>query len=151
MTLFRLSFTTVPEAKKKECAKMASNVDIAFMLDATASMGKNIRNTKNNIGRIVRQVKAAFPNAKVRMGLVAYRDWTDSRRVNRRGRGHFKIRNFTSDVRGFVRTVGSIRATGGGDYTEDVIGALGKTLKLNWKAANKIIFQIGEVNTFPNE
>ena len=42
--------------------------------------------------------------------------------------------------------MGGIVATGGGDSPEDVLGAIDKTIKLSWKAANKIFYHAGTGN-----
>ena len=112
------------------------NVDIAFMLDATRSMRKNLIAVEHNIGDVVRQVRAVFNNTNLRVALVAYRDYTN-------GAHHFRTMNFTSSIQEFVSVLGQVRAFKGGDVPEDVLGALDKTINLDWKAANRIFYQIG--------
>ena len=116
--------------------KKNSNVDIAFMLDATSSMEKNLKAVEDNIAEIVFKIRDAFDNILIRVGLVAYRDFSE-------GGFHFKILDLTSDIEEFTRVLGGVRAYRGGDIPEDVLGALDKTVNLNWKAANKLLFQIG--------
>ena len=114
-----------------------SNVDVAFMMDATASMGANIRAAKENIGTIVTNIKEAFKDNVVRMAFVAYRDYSE-------GAGRFQIFDFTEDIEKFTEALGAINAEYGGDYPEDVLGAINQTLHLDWKEANKLFFQIGK-------
>ena len=106
------------------------------MLDATSSMKKNLIAVEHNIGDIVRKVRSTFLNITVRVALVAYRDYTE-------GPHHFKTMNFTSSIREFVGVLGQVRAFKGGDIPEDVLGALSKTINLDWEAANRIFYQIG--------
>ena len=113
-----------------------SNVDVAFMIDATASMGANIKAAKNSITTIVTDVKKAFRNNTVRMAFVAYRDYSE-------GSGRIEMLDFTEDVDSFSTALGAVVARNGGDYPEDVLGAINATLSLNWKAANKLFFQLG--------
>ena len=70
------------------------------------------------------------------MAFVAYRDYGD-------GAKHFEILDFTEDISQFTEFVGRIRASGGGDGPEDVLGEINQTINLNWKAANKIFYLSG--------
>ena len=106
------------------------------MMDATASMGRNIASARRNVANIVNRIKSTFKSATVRVALVAYRDYTEGRR-------RFEILDFTDNVPRFVAFMGRVRAFRGGDISEDVLGALDKTINLNWKAPNKLFFQIG--------
>ena len=57
---------------------------------------------------------------------------------------HSEVTSRTQSARGGVkRVLGGVRAYRGGDIPEDVLGALDKTVNLNWEAANKLLFQIG--------
>ena len=116
-----------------------SNVDVAFMMDATGSMGSYIEAVKNGINSIVSKIHKKFKNAKVRVAFVAYRDYGD-------GAKHFEILDFTESIEIFTNFVGGIVATGGGDSPEDVLGAIDKTIQLSWKAANKIFYHAGTGN-----
>jgi len=114
-----------------------SNVDIAFMMDATASMAANIAAAKASIATIVNDVKNEFKENVIRMAFVAYRDYTERQY-------RIQIFDFTEDVDAFTVALGNIRAYRGGDYPEDVLGGINATLGLNWQAANKLFFQIGD-------
>ena len=114
-----------------------SNVDIAFMMDATLSMRRNIVAAKENIASIVRNVKEAFSNNTVRVAFVAYRDYSEREL-------RIETYDFTEDVEDFTTSLGNVRAFAGYDDPEDVLGGLNATLHLNWKEANKLIFQIGK-------
>ena len=106
------------------------------MLDATTSMGKNLRAVEENIASVVLRVKDAFTNITVRVALVAYRDHSE-------GSFEFKIMDFTRNVSEFIDVLNTVRPYKGGDIPEDVLGALDKTIRLNWTASNKLFFQIG--------
>jgi len=123
--------------EKSMIKKKNSNVDIAFMMDATGSMGSYIETVKNEINDIVARVHSEFEDAVVRVAFVAYRDYGD-------GSKHFEIFDFTEDVTLFTDFVDGVSASGGGDFPEDVLGAIDKTIQLTWKAANKIFFQCGD-------
>ena len=106
------------------------------MMDATASMTRNIAAARRNVASIVAKIKDTFKTATVRVAIVAYRDYTEGKR-------RFQIMDFTDNIPQFIRFMGGVRAFRGGDIPEDVLGALDKTINLNWKAANKLFFQIG--------
>ena len=114
-----------------------SNVDVAFMMDATGSMASYIRTVKDGINNITNRIHREFEGAIVRVAFVAYRDYED-------GANHFEILDFTEDITLFTEFVGRVMATGGGDGPEDVLGAINQTINLNWKAANKIFYQSGK-------
>ena len=116
-----------------------SNVDVAFMMDATGSMGSYISIVKDGFNNIVARVHRKFKAAIVRVAFVAYRDYGD-------GTKHFEILDFTDNTNLFTDFVGRITASGGGDTPEDVLGAINQTINLNWKAANKIFYQTGKIS-----
>jgi len=107
------------------------------MMDSTASMSANIAGTKAAISTIVKDVKDAFTKNVIRMGFVAYRDYSE-------GPLRIETFDFTENITTFTNNLGNIRAMAGGDYPEDVLGAINATMGLNWKAANKLFFQIGD-------
>lgn len=112
-------------------------VDIAFVLDTTGSMSEEIAAVKQTI----RQVAAKLDNRQmnVRVGLVEYKDRTDSR-VSR-------VYQMSSDVRGFSRVVSRLSADGGGDRPESANAGLHVALtKLAWSphSAVRMAFLIGD-------
>ena len=124
-----------------EILKKNADVDIAFMLDATSSMEENLEAVEQNIAQVVMKVKDTFSDIKVRVALVAYRDYSEASL-------HFEILDFTENVTNFIHFIRGVRAFYGGDIPEDVLGALDQTINLEWKAANKLFFQIGNFHKF---
>ena len=108
------------------------------MMDATGSMGSNIKRVKNEINNIVARVHSEFEDAVIRVAFVAYRDYGDRSK-------HFEIFDFTENITLFTDFLDGVRADGGGDGPEDVLGAIDKTIKLTWKAANRIFYQCGMI------
>ena len=106
-------------------------------MDSTSSMGSYITAVKDSIDDIVSRIHQIYKNATVRLAFVAYRDYGT--------KPHFEILNFTESIPEFSEFVGNITAMGGGDTPEDVLGGINKTIHLNWKAANRIFYQIGEI------
>lgn len=121
----------------EEIKKKNSNVDVAFTMDATRSMRNNIKAVKDGIQDIIKRIHKKFKDAIVRVALVAYRDFGDREK-------HFEIFDFTESIDQFSKNVEGITASGGHDHPEDVLGAINKTIHLNWMAANRIFYQIGD-------
>jgi hypothetical protein len=112
-------------------------VDLAFILDTTGSMGEEIAAVKSTI----QKVSAAFGDQtiKIRVGLVEYKDRGDE----------FVTKTYpmTFDTASFARQVGSLSAGGGGDTPESVNEGLHVGLTgLEWSksAVARFAFLIGD-------
>lgn len=112
-------------------------IDIAFMVDATGSMGDEMEYLKVELIDIIREVTGKNPSATINTGAVFYRDEGDDY-VTRKF-------DFTTDIKQTVDFIKKQRADGGGDYPEAVHTALKVTLKdLQWSssATSRIVFMI---------
>lgn len=129
----------------------ATEVDLAFVLDTTGSMGSYIRAAQHNIKTIVARVHKEL-SADVRFGLVSYKDYdrnVQELRFSRFGpnsgsaassgsngfadRSAARIYDFTSDVSVMQEYVDRQKATGGGDGPEAVATAFHCTELLGWR------------------
>lgn len=122
---------------KTRAALTRPTVDIAFVLDTTGSMSEEIAAVKQTI----RQVAAKLDNKQmnVRIGLVEYKDRTDSQVTH--------VYQMTNNVRGFSRVVSHLSADGGGDRPESANAGLHVALtKLMWSphSAVRMAFLIGD-------
>lgn len=113
-------------------------VDIAFVVDATGSMGDEIAWLRREMAGIVREVRRAAPGADLRFALIAYRDHGDQ----------FVLRNhgFTarpSEMQGWLR---GLEAGGGGDYPEAAAAALRAGADLGWRRGRgeRLMFHIAD-------
>jgi hypothetical protein len=112
-----------------EDARLPQQLDLAFMIDITGSMGDELRYVNREVVSIVHRVRAAVPEVSVRVGGVFYRDRGDDPKLLRLP--------FTSDAQGFSRAMTRIEAGGGGDYPEDMDAALELALHgLDWSAGH---------------
>lgn len=103
----------------------ARQLDLAFLIDVTGSMEDELRYVNAEVTDIVARVRAAAPEVAIRVGATFYRDRHDSRPLE-------EIR-FTSDVPAFARAMRSVRASGGGDYPEDLHSGLAASFgRLQW-------------------
>ena len=125
--------------KQETLAKLRidhSSLDVAFMMDCTGSMSKYIDQTKENIEFIVNSIKEEFKN-KVRIAFVGYRD-------HENGDNRIESLFFTEDVSEFKGFVEEVKATGGGDRAEDVLGGLEAVTKLKWSCKNKVLIHVAD-------
>ena len=103
-----------------------TDLEVAFTLDTTGSMGDQINQLKTTIKAISDQVNQLDNISKVRWGLVLYRDKSDDYIT--------KKYDFTDDINQFQRNLNEAYAGGGGDYPEDANKALEETIEnLSWQ------------------
>ncbi len=116
----------------------ASNlVEIAFVVDATGSMGDEIEFLKEELNEIIYKSKENHPALEFRFGNVFYRDHGDAYLT--------KTQNFTNVLSEAVYFISEQSAYGGGDYEEAVEIALDTAInELSWseEARTKLVFLI---------
>lgn len=105
-----------------------SELDLAFVVDATGSMGDEIDYLKAELQGIVDSVRAGFPQVSARFALIVYRDDGDDYVV--------RTFDFTSDLQAFQSRLRSQSAGGGGDYPEAMERGLGAIHQLTWRTGN---------------
>jgi len=110
-------------------------VDFAYAIDCTGSMRSYIQQVRSDIDKVVSQMAQQFPAFKLRLGCVAYRDWCD-------GGNRLQSQNFTESVSSFKNYVGNLKADGGGDEPEDVLGGLNLAAGLSWNSKLRVLFHI---------
>lgn len=113
------------------------NLDIAFVVDATGSMGDEISYLQSELLDVLRKVEGNLKNTDVRYGSVFYRDKGDEY-VTRK----FDFSENAEDLIGFIKKQ---KAAGGGDTPEAVVEALQVAVdELKWSTGNstKIMFLI---------
>jgi hypothetical protein len=108
---------------------MPTALDLAFAIDVTGSMEDELRYVNNEVTEIVSRVRQAAPEARIRVAATFYRDRTDREVVQQIA--------FTEDVGSFARAMQGVRASGGGDYPEDMNAGLHASLdRLAWSNGN---------------
>jgi len=83
---------------------------------------------------VVDSMKKQFPNFTLRLGCVGYRDWCDDKQ--------FESQNFTESIASFKSFFNNLKAMGGGDAAEDVLGGLSCAADLNWNSKLRVLFHI---------
>ncbi|UCE37283.1 MAG: lamin tail domain-containing protein [Thermoplasmata archaeon] len=113
-------------------AILSNAADIVFVVDDTGSMGSVIDHMKS----VILQITEIFTQeiVSVRFGLVSYKDWPE------------RDQELTFNTADFIFAVMGLYADGGGDWREDVYGALEMAIDSNWRSGNvtKVIILIGD-------
>jgi hypothetical protein len=115
----------------------ANNIDIAFVVDATGSMGDEIEFLKTELYDVISRVKTNNPTSGVSTASVFYRDKLDEYVT--------KVSNFTTDINSTINFIKAQSANGGDDFPEAVHSGLDKAInELQWssKAKARILFLI---------
>jgi len=103
-------------------------LDIALVLDVTASMADELKYLTVEFESIVERARDAYPEADLRFALVSYRDVGDDFVT--------QTYDFTSDVSQMQGQLASQKADGGGDVPEAMDAALVDANSLDWRGGN---------------
>ncbi|KAE9208902.1 hypothetical protein PF005_g12025 [Phytophthora fragariae] len=107
-------------------------LELVIVMDCTNSMSSWILLAKSAILSIINNVRLDHPRAKIRIGVVAYRDFCD-------GDKRLQTQTLTSDATVVQNFISSLRAFGGGDDPEDIPGGLAAALAMPFQAEAKRI------------
>ena len=127
-----VNFYIIDKAKNAE-----KRADIAFIVDATGSMGDEIEFLKKDLIDILDRVKGGQSDITLRTGTVFYRDERDDYVT--------KYSPFTDDYRETIQYISMQHADGGGDLPEAVHTALEaglQNLAWNTSARARIAFLV---------
>lgn len=133
---------TPAEAKAENARRLVApgaktGIDVAFVIDTTASMGDELAYVQREIVSIEGRIHAQAPDT--RFGVVIYRDRGDEY-VTRSTPLHADP-NVARDA------IANANADGGGDIPEAVAEALEATVELGWRADSsvaKVVFWIAD-------
>lgn len=127
-----INFITLPE----NCEPPAQVVDLVWVVDATGSMGDEIKALKEDMVNVMQMV-ARGSKFQYRFGSVFYRDAGDDY--------VFKKQDFITDLEAFTGFLSAQYANGGGDYPEAVDVAMEQAIgNLEWSkdAVARIMFLV---------
>lgn len=117
-----------------------NQVDVAFVIDTTGSMGGFIRAAQDQL-RAVLQALIDEQAIDLRVGVVEFRDFPpqDTTFVTR----HYPL---THDFEQVQKTLGKLQAGGGGDAPEAVYSGLADACsKLKWRPhSSRLMFLVGD-------
>ena len=112
-------------------------LDLAFVVDATGSMGDEISYLQSELLDVLRKVEISLKNTEVRYGSVFYRDKGDEY-ITRKF-------EFSDKAENLIEFIKQQKAAGGGDTPEAVVEAMQVSIdELKWSSTNstKIMFLI---------
>lgn len=120
----------------KPCVEKRA-LDLAFVVDATGSMGDEIAYLQSELLDVLNKVESNLKNTEVRYGSVFYRDQGDEY-VTRKF-------DFNDNADQLLKFIKEQNASGGGDFPEAVVEAMDVSVnELKWNTENstKIMFLI---------
>ena len=113
------------------------STDLMFLIDTTGSMQGYIDTAKAQVLGIVEEIKREFlQEAEVRIAVVGYKDHGDSPNI--------EFLDFTPNANEVQSFIGKLRACGGADRPEDVLGGIQQALNATWKHETRSIIHIGD-------
>lgn len=124
-----------------------AGLDLAICIDSTGSMQPTIDALAEALDEMVDILDGISP--KMRLAIVHYKDYPDFGKA-----GAKVVQPFTKNVRAARKSLGDLRADGGGDLPEAVLGGVTVTLdpKMGWQAdANKLVVLIGDAPPHAHE
>lgn len=113
------------ELKLAGDAGKVEKLDLLLTLDATGSMGDEMRYLQAELTGIMDRVRESAPGLDIRAGLIVYRDEGDA----------YVVRDFafTGDIDAFKASLMDQSAQGGGDMPEAMQDAMAKGLEFDWR------------------
>lgn len=130
----KVNYLSVANAIKSNTNK---NIDIAFMVDATGSMGDELEYLKEELTDVIVRVKNKNENATINLGAVFYRD-NGEEYVTKKS-------EFSTNIEKTVSFIKKQSANAGGDFPEAVDIALDESINnLEWSedATSRILFLV---------
>ncbi|KAF5595665.1 kinase [Fusarium pseudocircinatum] len=126
-----------PTYSKSGLFKSSCSTDILFLLDTTYSMNSYIETAKNQIRSIVKEIKEVFLNeSDVRVAVVGYKDHGDEPNI--------EFLDFTTSVAEVYNFLANLKASGGGDIPEDVLGGIQKAVNASWVQHTRCLIHIAD-------
>jgi hypothetical protein len=120
----------------------STELDIAFLLDTTGSMGDELSYLQAEIDGITKAIETKFPQTTPRYGLVLYKDKGDV----------YVTRSFDfGDAATFRARLAEQSAGGGGDLPEAVPEGLTAAMNLSWRAGaiSRMAFWVADAPHHP--
>lgn len=116
-------------------SQVNNNIEIAFVVDATGSMGDELEYLKTELLDVISKIKVKNTNSKILTSSVFYRDEGDNYVT--------RVSNFSENINTTLDFIKAQSAAGGGDFPEAVHSALDKSInELQWStnAKTRILF-----------
>ncbi|KAH3767686.1 heat shock 70 kDa protein 12A [Pelomyxa schiedti] len=124
------------ELPQKPVATSPYSIDLCFAMDCTGSMSSWITRTKEEVVSIAGQIRSRFAKSSLRIAFIGYRDHCDT--------PIHAIHPFNEDAGSMKIFLEAVKATGGGDTPEDVLGALMACSQQKWTSSARVLVHIGD-------
>merc|ERR1712121_456632 len=112
--------------KEKEAAPVGAQAfDLAIVIDVTGSMGGAINALTTQLAGMIQQMQKYYPQLDMRCAISAYRDFGDA--------VQYETFDFSGDEQAIMAFLGTLKATGGGDYREDFLGGINNAIAFSWR------------------
>ena len=114
-------------------AKEAKTLDAVFVIDCTLSMFERIKHARDTVASIQQTLcRLLGTGGSVRLAVVGFRDYEHQNKL--------EVLPFTEDVQKVESFLANLKAEGGGDVCEDVIGGIEAALKLSWLSKTRVMY-----------
>jgi hypothetical protein len=116
-----------------------TNLDVAFVIDTTGSMGDELSYLQSEFEAIASTVATTYPNATPRWSVILYRDLSDVYVT--------RLSDFQSDAGAFQAYLAMQSAGGGGDIPEAPDKAFALVPQLTWRsddATARMLFWVAD-------
>ena len=119
--------------------KINKDFDIIYLIDATGSMGEQIKAAKNQVINILNELKSKYPSYDFNFWAIFYRDKIDSP-IDKN-----EFFPLTDNIENLKRSISEIKANGGKDLPEDwVWGYKTAVEEVGWRNGTKLIIHIAD-------
>ena len=134
-------------SEKKINNKLYKNVDILYLIDATESMGYEIKAINDNFIKVIDKLTKKYKDIDFRFGAVFYRDIIDSPEDKN------EYFSFTSNIRDLEKNFTNIKSYGGGKgISEDWVEGYNLALNhMNWRNGINLIIHITDAGAHGKE
>ena len=118
-------------------SSISNLLEIMFVIDATGSMGDEMRYLQSEIDDVIANVKENNADADITMAMMVYRDKGDDYVT--------RYQDFTKDITTVQSFLAKQEASGGGDFEEAVDVALDLAISKQWSAnSTKLLFHVAD-------
>ena len=116
---------------------LSSNLEIMFVIDATGSMGDEMKYIQAEIDDVIGKVKTDNLTSTVSLAMMVYRDEGDDYVT--------RYSDFTQDIASQQNFLKQQEASGGGDFEEAVQTALSEAVNKQWSTnSTKLLFHVAD-------
>ena len=114
-----------------------SRLNLLFIMDITNSMDAYLKEAKEGILDMIKEIRKQCPGIEIFLGFIAYKDFSDLDL----GEEYINL-EFTTDYESIKKNIEFLEADGGGDTPEDLCGAFDLAKNKMWSAKSRFIILV---------